>query len=81
MVAGGKPSDKGLGVNIHRGSPVVFSGDVIQVDEGTLVNEVPKDIIHRGSENCWDIGEGKRNYEVFKLSNGFARCDLPFIPL
>lgn len=37
---------------------VVFLGltrenqDIVQVDEGAMVNEVPKDIIHQGLEYC-----------------------------
>lgn len=44
--------------------------DFIQVDEGIPVDEIPKDLIHQGLEDCLGIGEVKRHDEVFEMLEG-----------
>lgn len=55
--------------------------DIVQVDESTLVNEVPKDIIHQGLEDCCGIGEAKGHYKLFKVPEECIKDDLLLISL
>lgn len=54
---------------------------IIQVDEGTLVNEVPKNIIHQGREDHWGVDEATGHNEVLEVPKGDVKCGLPFILL
>lgn len=55
--------------------------DIVQVDKGTVVDELRKNVIYQGLEEYRSIVEAKGHGNIFKMSEGHVKGTRPLVTL